>query len=550
MSEPTLRELLAWLLGITRPVHAPLYASAALRIVNLSLDVVLFGLAAGGVIAAVTGASAPLPILLALVLCALAKATAYYLEQFSGHYVAFKALELLRTDAFSALWPKAPAIVARSRSGDLLASLTRDIDRIEVVYAHTFAPVVSAFVVPTGVLIVTGMTVGWRVTLIPAICLALALLVVPLLGIRSSARHTSQTLAIRRDLAHHLTDSVFGVEEILGYGRQQQRLEQTDGFGDRVAASARVPRLWAAVRRGSLVVLTLASACWIAYVGIESDMPVVVTAALLGGTLRLFEGPRGVEDAVAYLGHSLAAARRLWDISHAPDVVHDGPLELAGDTSPAVTFEEVSFSYGDGAFALQGVSFHAPSGSHVVLAGPSGSGKSTAAHLLLRYFDPESGRIMLDGRPVSDFTLDSLRRSVVAVSQRNQLLDTTILENLRLGAPQATENEAWAALAVVNLADEIAAMPDGLRTQVGVSGRALSGGQAQRLCLARAVLMRPRVLVLDEFTANLNVELERGIRRRLGEALPGVTIIEVTHRVESTADADQIIVLDRGRVVG
>ena len=167
LAEPTTRELVRWLTSQTRPVHRPLFVSTLLRIVNLSLDVVLFGLAAAGAVSSVQGKGlgSCLPV---LVLVAMAKAAAYYLEQLTGHYVAFKALELLRTMVFSNLWPKAPAIVGATRSGDVLASLTRDVDRIEVVYAHTFAPVVSALVVPPVFVVGAGLAAGWQAVAIPA----------------------------------------------------------------------------------------------------------------------------------------------------------------------------------------------------------------------------------------------------------------------------------------------------------------------------------------------------------------------------------------------
>lgn len=162
MSEasPSLRELLRWLLGITRPVHPPLLVSTLLRIINLSLDLALFATAASGVVRIVDGGAGLGRTIITLVVLSLLKAAAFYGEQFTGHYVAFKALELLRGYVFARLWPKAPAIVSHSRSGDILTSLTRDVDRIEVVYAHTFAPVVSAYIVGTGAIIVAGVWVG------------------------------------------------------------------------------------------------------------------------------------------------------------------------------------------------------------------------------------------------------------------------------------------------------------------------------------------------------------------------------------------------------
>ncbi|MCF2706949.1 ABC transporter ATP-binding protein [Arcanobacterium haemolyticum] len=553
-NQPNLRELVRWLTGMTKPVHKPLLVSTCFRLLNLTLDVLLFGLAAGGVSAIIVEGAPALPIFAWLVVIALVKASAYYLEQLTGHYVAFKALELLRTAVFSKLWPKAPAIVTHSHSGDVLASLTRDVDRIEVVYAHTFAPVVSAYVVPPAILIVTGATVGWDVVALPALCMAIALFVVPFVGFRRAVETTRATLGIRRDLAHHLTDSVFGTEEVVGYGRQSDRLEETDELSRRVAHEARTPKAFAAFRRCANLFLMLATVISASAASIAHGHTIVVTAALAAGALRLFEGPRGVEDATGYLDHSLAAARRLWDMSHAPEAVEDGPDVFAPTSAPAVTFNNISYAYRDengelAGFALDKVDVHVPAGSRTVFVGPSGSGKSTTVQMLLRYDDPQSGDVLLDGEPVTQYTLDSLRRNVVAVSQKNQLLNATIWENVTLGVPEASEADVWRVLRDVHLDEEIAAMPEGLRTHTGQAGSALSGGQAQRLCLARALLMKPAVLVLDEFTANLNVDLEREIREDIAAALPGATVIEVTHRVESATDADQIVMLDRGKVV-
>jgi len=553
-SNPSLIQLVRWLTSITRPVHKPLLASTFFRLINLSLDIALFGLAGGGVVAIVTGHARTSIILALLVVIALLKAVAYYLEQLTGHYVAFKALELLRTAVFAQLWPKAPGIVAYSRSGDVLTSLTRDVDRIEVVYAHTFAPVVSAYIVPTAAILITGAVVGWGIVVVPAVCIALALLVVPFVGLRRSMHATQHTLELRRDLSHHLSDSVFGTEEVVGYGRQSERVEQADRLSDAIARSAAKARTATAFRRGANTLLMLVSVVGVAACCAHSGQAAVLTAALTAGTLRLFEGPRGVEDAAGYLDHSLTAARRLWDMSHAPAAVEDGPEEYIPSAAPTISWENVSFAYetpegSPAGFALDNVSIHVPARGHVVLVGPSGSGKTTTIQMLLRYADPASGRVLLDGVPITRYTLDSLRRAVVVVAQKNQLLDATIGENIRLGAPTADDDAVWNALRLAGLDEEIRQMPGGLATPVGQNGGKLSGGQAQRLCLARALLMKPHVLVLDEFTANLNTALEARIRENLAREMPELTIVEVTHRLESVHDADEVIMFDRGRVV-
>ncbi len=551
MKTPSTPDLIRWLTGITRPVHPPLLISAILRCINLGLELVLFGLT--GAIVASSASGHPLNgLMLWIIVAAVGKALAYYAEQFTGHYVAFKALELLRGHAFSALWPKAPAVVLRNRSGDLLPALTRDVDRIEVFYAHTFAPMVSAFIVPAVALTAVGAVAGWGLVMIPAICVAIALLAIPFLGIRSSLRSTAEGLRLRRQLAAHVTDSVYGVEEVISYGRQQQRAAELDVLGREVRDAARPPLVFKGLRRGVNLILMLVSVASIILIGSMSRIDPVVVATLATASLRLFEGPRGVEDAVGYLDHSLSAARRLWELCHAPEAVADGQQQLLLASSPSIEWRDVDYSYPatlPGNQTLSRVSVTAAAGKRTVFVGPSGSGKSTAAQLLLRYDELGGGDILVDGRSVREYTLDSLRRAVVLVPQHGQVLDTTIRENLQLGSPEATDDELWRALAIAELADEVRAMPQGLMTRTGRDGRELSGGQLQRLCLARALLMNPKVLVLDEFTANLNTGLESRIRTNLDETFPGLTIIEITHRLEHLGSAHQVFEFDQGQVV-
>lgn len=554
LEQPPLRVIIRWLTGITRPVHGPLLISAMFRIINLSLDIALFATAGGGLIAIIHTDSRMWPIFLILVVISVLKAFAYYFEQFLGHFVAFKALELLRTHIFSHLWPKAPAIVQHSKSGDILTSITRDVDRIEVFYAHTFAPIVAAFVVPAIALPTAAILAGWDIVMIGAICITVSLLIVPALGSRMSFKATRTTLKMRRRLTHHITDSVSGVDEVIGYGLEDRRMQELDELERKVRASAIKPRVAMGVRRGLNIVLMLITVSSVIAIGMSSGYDPVIVAGIATGALRLYEGPRGVEDAIGYLDHSFASARRLWELCHMPEVVSDGPKDYKPDHAPTVTWENVTYNYlkADGTiagFGVKDISITVPGASHTVFVGVSGSGKSTLVQLLLRYDDPTSGQICLDGESIDHFTLESLRRNIVLVQQKSNMMNADIATNLRLGTPEASEDELWNALALVCMDGEVRKMPETLATPVGEQGQHLSGGQIQRLALARALLMKPQVLVLDEFTANLNTELEHQIRSNLQTHFPDVTIIEITHRLEAVDTADQVILLDEGRVV-
>lgn len=549
--DPFVREVFHWLRGITAPVHGHLGASVVFRILNLTLDVAMFAIAAGAVAHLLTGGAGLGRLSLLLAATAIAKGGAYYLEQFMGHHVAFKAVELLREHVYDSLEPRAPAVVTESRSGEVFATLTRDVDRIDIVYAHTVARFISAHVVGVVVSALAVRWVGWGPVWIAVAALAVSVLVVPYLGLRSALAQTARGLDARAELVHHLTDTQFGIREVIGYTLEEERLHQTDRLGARVAGHSRRARNIMALRRAANIALLLSAAAWMLLHNLDTlSLPVV--AALTAGTLRAFEGARAVEDATGYFDHALAAARRLWRLSHSPQRVQDGASVLHLDGAPEVAFTDVHYLHpGETGRtpALTGVSLTIPPGAHVALVGRSGSGKSTLVNLLQRFDDPVSGSITLNGQEVSDYTLQSLRAHVVSVSQRSQMLKSSIADNLRLGVPEASESELWEALTVAGMADEVKNLPEGLDTVVGESATTLSGGQVQRLSLARALLMRPRVLILDEFTAHLNVDLEESIWENLTSALGGVTIIEVTHRMDASGRADEVAVVEAGQII-
>lgn len=540
---PTLKTVVPWLLGITRPVHPPLLFSIAMRLISQTANVALFALAAGGLVAVITGSLPLTHLVIGLLIVSAIKATTYYLEQFSGHYVAFKALELLRAEAFATLWPKAPAVVVRTESGALYASLTRDIDRIEVLYAHTIAPVVAGVVVPLALLGFAASQVGLLPILVPLLCVLFSIFALPFIGFKSSLGGATEVLRVRSRLTQHVTDSVFGAGEVTGYGREEQRYTEMAQLGADIArAHVRAARFRGA-RHSLNTVFIPVSLVSVLVAGISCGLSPVALAALAGGALALFEAPRGIEDAAGGVDISLASAARLWTVCNLPVEVVDGSGTEVPDGPLAVEWRAVTYSYpgSGGRVALSDFTAEVSPGEQVAIVGPSGVGKSTAAQLLLRYADPDTGEVLLGGQPVGTYTLKQLRKLVAFVPQRGELLRGTVAENLRLGAPQASDEQLWWALEVAGIAGEVRAMPGGLDEATGTEGSGISGGQLQRLCLARALLTEPRVLVLDEFSAYLDADKYLEIRRRLSTELPSLTVIEVTHR-RDLIDPDQHII--------
>lgn len=565
---PSRRVLVGWLLSVTRPVLPPLLASAACRVIDHLAGVGLFAMAAHAVVTsalALASGQAPAPLrgtVGAMVALSLLKALLRYGEQFLGHLVAFTCLELLRAEIFRALAPRAPRVVATSRSGDLLARATKDVDRIEVFFAHTFAPAVSAATVPAVVLTIIGATVSWPTAAAGALTLFLALVVVPAAGWGAGLTSSRRSAAARASLTQHVTDSVQGLSEVVGYGRAAERLARTADLDRAVVRAGRPAALAASARRGAVQLLVLAGPIGVVAAGAGAVSAGAATvaglAAAAAAVLRMSETVRGVEDFTAALGDSFAAAERVHEVVTAPVELPDGARGLERAPSHEVAWDDVVYTYpGASRPVLHGVSLRARAGEWTSLVGVSGSGKTTLAQLALRFDDPTSGRVSVDGFDLRELDADSLRREVALVSQRSHLFRATVAENLRLAAPAADDDELERACRAAGVHEEILAMESGYDTLIGERGASVSGGQRQRLALARALLARPAVLVLDEFTSHLDPGLDARVRDAVRDwAASGrqqgagpVTVIEVTHRLHRIADCDHVVVLDSGRVV-
>ena len=552
---PTRTVVIGWLLRVTRPVLAPLLCSTLCRVADLLLGVGLFALGAHAVVstgtALASGGPVPSPwtVLGAMVVMSLAKGALRYGEQFTGHFVAFKALELLRGEIFRALIPRAPRVSATSRSGDLLARATKDVDRIEVFFAHTIAPVVSAVVVPVTVLVAIGAGVSWELAAVALPFLLGALAVVPLAGRRHGLASARRTAEARAALTQHVTDSIQGLSEIVGYGRADERLAETAALDDDVARAGRPAAVWAAVRRGAVALLVLAGPLAVLAVGAprvrSGDIGAAALAAAVAGLVRLAETVRAVA-----LSSSLAAAERVYELVDSPVEVPDGEHELAARPAHDVSWEDVVYTYpGAGSASLHGVSLRAAEGEWTCLVGASGSGKTTLAGLAVRTDVPQYGRVAIDGVDAAELTGDSLRREVALVPQRAHLFRASVADNVRLARPDADDEEVVAACRAACVHDDVEAMRAGYDTLIGERGATVSGGQRQRLALARALLARPSVLILDEFTSHLDPGLDAAVRASVRRWARECTVIEVTHRLAHVDGADHVVVLDDGRVV-
>ncbi|MDR0594381.1 MAG: ABC transporter ATP-binding protein/permease, partial [Bifidobacteriaceae bacterium] len=551
------------------------------------------GLACGIALLAVAGwavfgaGAAPGPVLATLAVLALVKGLARYLEQYCGHYVAFRALARLRLYFYDQLAPQAPAAVEGRDTGDLLARATKDVDRVEVFFAHTIAPAVTAVLVPVGTVVWTAAVLGPAAAAPLALGLALVGLATPALGSRLSAEGAAQVRAARGRIAGHVRDSVQGVREVLAFGYQDRRLAELDRAGRPLAAGmAALGRVGAARRAANvgLIGLTLVAEL---LVGAAAGLDAPDFGLLLGLTAAGFGPVLGVEDFAADLQQAYASARRIFEVTDAAPAVADRAAEadaggsglpaapawphapgpaagaawphapgpaagLGAAGAPEVRFEAVGFGYPGAARsspALVDVSLTAAAGRVTAIVGASGSGKSTLAALLTRSWDPDSGAIYLGGRRLDQYPLGQLRSLVGVSAQRPYLFNLSIGDNLRLARPGASEAELDRAASAANFDQVVAGRDLGWQAPVGEMGELLSGGQRQRLALARTLLRDPAVLVLDEATSQLDAAAEADVLRRLADSWRGKTVIVIAHRLATVKAADRIYVMDGGRVV-
>ena len=557
----TRRQLSLRLLSITRRVLPPLAASIAARIVFLMIGIALFALGGWAVAGLASGESSwsiALVIVCAIGLSVL-KGLARYLEQFAGHFVAFHSLAMLRNYFYDQLEPQAPAGTDRLDSGDIMNRVTKDIDRVEVFFAHTLAPVTTAIIVPILSVVWMGSAVSWTLAAVLAPFLLIVVAVIPFLGSGSTARAARELREARGAIAAHVTDSVQGVREVLAFGAQERREAEMSAIEKRISAGLGTQGRWIALRRGfnqAAVALGVVTVAMVAGSNVLAGTLTLPQAGLaLGIAMGSFCPVLAVEEFAADLDQAFASAARVFAITDRAPAVAD-PADPKPLTPGDIEFTDVSFAYptdedapAPAPMVLGGVSIHIPAGKRTAIVGASGSGKSTLVSLLTRTWDPASGTVTIGGTNVAEASLRDLRATVASAPQRPYLFNDTLRSNLLLAAPDATEADLERALEAVDLTDWLATEKDGLDTVVGDMGERLSGGQRQRLALARALLRDAPIYVFDEATSQVDPATEARVREGIARVAKGRTIVEIAHRISAVRDADQIIVMDAGRVV-
>ena len=496
------------------------------------------------------------PYAAAMIILGLARGTFGYLGPYLSHVAAFRILVDLRDEFFWAIEPLAPAKLARRRTGDLVSTAVSDIELLELFFAHTAGPAVVAFIVP-----IIALTALATINLLLAEALLIFLILLILmprlafwLGTTLGERlRGQQALLNSQEL-----DTIQGMKAILSFGYSRQRIEElSENSAALLALQARQARnigLQSAakisiVSAGILAVLLCASILVRQNSLAPGFLPITMILAS-----SVFLSITSVVEISKQLSLTRAAARRLFLLLDEQPAVRDesglDPAVPIESIEPSISLQDVSFRYApDEPLILSSISLEIPAGSTVALVGTSGAGKSTVINLMLRFWDPEAGRILLGGSDLRCYPMMQLRRLFSVVSQDVFLFSDSIRENIRLGRPEASDAEVEEVASRARIHDFITTLPQGYDTLVGERGVRLSGGERQRIAIARALLKGAPILVLDEATSSLDAENERAIKEALMERREGRTTIMIAHRLSTVVDADWIFVINGGRVV-
>jgi ABC-type multidrug transport system fused ATPase/permease subunit len=479
----------------------------------------------------------------------------------------------LRTAVFDHVQRMPVAFFTRTRTGALVSRLNNDVIGAQRAFAGTLSGVVSNLVTLVLTLAVM-LTLSWQITLLALVLLPLFVVPARRMGGRM-ARMQREAAALNADMGTRMTErfSAPGATLIKLFGRPE---EESAEFTARAARVRDIGVRTATAQSVFMTALTLVSSLalalvyglggWFALRGSLEPGAVVSLALLL---TRLYAPLTALAGARVEVMSALVSFERVFEVLDLKPLIEEKPDAREVPEGPvAVEFEDVRFAYPaadqvslasleevavldsrGGSEVLHGVSFRAEPGQTVALVGSSGAGKSTIAQLLPRLYDTDEGVVRIGGTDVRDLTAGSLRATLGMVTQDGHLFHDTVRANLLLARPAATDEELWDALGRARLGEVVRSLPDGLDTVVGERGYRLSGGERQRMTIARLLLARQRVVILDEATAHLDNTSEAAVQEALGEALQGRTAVVIAHRLSTIRAADQILVVEAGRIV-
>lgn len=475
---------------------------------------------------------------------------------FIGRYLLFRVSQeivyRIRMDAYRSLQIQSMEFFDKSIVGQLISRITNDAERVNRFLTQNIRLMVFAgFTTALSTYYMIEMNALLATIAFTALIASLMLNIKFATTIRPLYDETRHMTGVIAGIA---TSALAGIKTVKGLAIEDYEYDRFTRENDKLLeASLRAARLRAVYGNAPMLIVGTAMAVMLYYGGYaipSGTLTVGELTAFLAYMLRLMWPLRALGFSIGEVQRAVAAAKRLFEIIDAEPRVKEDPnaIELR-DIKGEIVFENVSFSYIPGKPVLRSINLHVRPGEKIAIVGPPGSGKSTLLKLLVRFYDPDEGKILIDGIDIRRVKLDSLRRHVVYIPQEPFIFNRSIRENIALGNPSASIEDIVRAAKIAKIHDFIELLPRGYETIVGEKGVTLSGGQRQRIALARALLANPKILLLDDPVSNLDAETEKALLEDLREVLKDKTALIVTQRLSLIDLVDRIIVMEDGRII-
>jgi ATP-binding cassette, subfamily B, bacterial len=481
---------------------------------------------------------------------------ATYAETYLVGWVGQRALQDLRQRIFAHLQAMSIGFFTRRQPGVLISRLTNDVSALDSLVTDGIVTLFSSTLTLLGVVVI--------LLLLDVQLALITFLTFPLLAIASivfrivaanAYRVTREKIA---NITAHLQETLSGVRVVRSFAQEPRHVQRMDVLNEEnYDANLKTVYLNAAYFPAVELLSAVGTAVIILYGGyqaLEGAIAIGVVVAFIGYLQTFFDPIQQISQLYTTYQQGMAALDKIFDLLDTePEMVDREDALDPGRLRGEIGLEDVSFSYAsdpasDADWALRDIDLHVPAGQTLALVGETGAGKSTLAKLVARFYDPQQGRVLVDGHDVRDLRSSCLRGQLGIVPQEGFLFSGTVRENIAFGRPDATDEEIRAVAGTVGADEFITALPDGYETEVGERGIHLSAGQRQLVAFARALLAEPRILILDEATSSVDVRTERQIERALERLLIGRTAIVIAHRLSTIRRAGRIVVLEGGRI--
>jgi len=488
----------------------------------------------------------------AIVLIALFGGLFSYSQIFITSSIGYKMVYALRRELFAHLQRLSLSFHNHARSGDLMTKIAGDTNTLKDVFAESILKFSSQVLEVFGMFAIM-FALNWKVSLIP-------LATMPFLCFSLFHLYRKTKASVKKQkrqegkVASRMTEVLSAIPLVQAYAREKYEEEKFDTVtAETLQESIRIARLEAAATRSSQIITALGTAVAVLFGALQ-----VLHDRMLPGELvlvvaylnNLYKPLRGLAKLSTDFSKAMASADRISEVLDLEPEIQDRPEAIEVDgLLGEIVFDKVSFDYGDGKEVLKEVSFALAPGQRVAVVGVSGAGKSTIVSLLLRLYESQAGAIFVDGINIQQLRRESLRRQIGIVFQHSILFGATIRENIAYGKPEASLEEIVSAARSANADEFIRELEDGYDSVIGERGATLSGGQQQRIAIARALIRNAPILILDEPMTGLDVESEAKVREALDRLMAGKTCLMITHDLQSVEDADQVLVLEEGRII-